>query len=317
MRSFLELIESVLSVTMQSPGVGGSASGEQSIEVSQLGTGATAQLLIDIATRHGYSVVAVGPSRFRLARTKRPTWAVVLACLTAIFALLGLLFLLIRRTETADAVVAETRSGVTVRLTGTVSPELMAELRSTFADARSATRVEGDTAPPVRALAAVLPIESAPASPESVEPTSFQPPAHAPLAPQPIASLAPPMTPFLIDSAMPLDTVVHRPAAAVLHLSTGGAIQVGAGGVIGRDPSADPRVPTAQLHPIPDPSLSKTHLSFGPAPTGIWVVDNYSTNGTFTVVNGAHEMCAPGVHTEVPFGARVLAGDLEMTVDRQ
>ncbi|MGB8862362.1 MAG: FHA domain-containing protein, partial [Ilumatobacteraceae bacterium] len=109
---------------------------------------------------------------------------------------------------------------------------------------------------------------------------------------------------------------VQRPSAAgpTLVLADGRVIDVGAGGVLGRDPAADPAAPAARLHPLADPSLSKTHLSFGPLPHGVWVLDHHSTNGTVVIANGVSVPCTPGTRVEAPFGTRVVAGDVSLTV---
>lgn len=100
----------------------------------------------------------------------------------------------------------------------------------------------------------------------------------------------------------------------MLLFADGRSIGVGVGGVLGRDPNEDPALPGGQLHPIPDPSLSKTHLSFGPLPTGVWVLDHHSTNGTVVSTNGLTVPCTPGVRCEAPFGAQVVAGDVVLVV---
>jgi hypothetical protein len=100
----------------------------------------------------------------------------------------------------------------------------------------------------------------------------------------------------------------------VLQFADGRAIGVGAGGVLGRDPNDDPSLPGASLYPIAHPSLSKTHLSFGPIPTGVWVSDHHSTNGTVVSANGIAVSCTPGARVEAPFGAQIVAGDVVLVV---
>ena len=259
----------------------GSAS-EQIIHVSGVGLGATSERFVQIAMAHGYTVVASGPNRFRLARTYRPKWATVAAIGTAVFVGLGLLFLLVKRVETGEAVIAEERAGIRVRLTGELLPSLVETLSL--------------------ALAAPAPALTAPLA---------QFPASGPSSGAPslaVAAFAPAM------QAVPAQPVVRATPEAMLVFGDGRLISVGRGGVLGRDPSADPAVPDARMHPLADPSLSKTHLSFGPLPRGVWVVDHHSTNGTVVASGGVTATCAPGVRVEVPFGAQVVAGDVSFVV---
>lgn len=246
--------------------------GEDVIPTNGLGLGASTQRFVDVASATGYSVVATGPNRFRLARTYRPMWASVLALATAVFVGLGLFFLLVKRTETGDAVVVEDRSGVKLRLTGALHPHLVEQLRVAFATVAATNAV-----PPAASFmpAAVRAVES------SMPPPVFQP--------------APTTQP-------------------VLTFVNGRSVLVGAGGVIGRNPDIDPQLPGAQLIAINDPSLSKTHVTIGPSPTGIWVVDHHSTNGTSVLSRGVVFPCNPGVRTDVPFGAQLIAGEVQIAV---
>lgn len=286
--------------------VHGGGSLEQLIEVSGLGLGATCERFVQVAMAHGYTVVASGPNRFRMARTYRPKWALIAAVATAVFVGLGLLFLLVKRTETGDVVIVEERSGVKLRLTGSLQPPVVEALRQSLEGSVSATpamvamsprsQATAPTAPPV-----VAAVPSQPASP--VQPVAAPSLTPAPPPPQPVAPLVVPAAPLHAGPAQPL-----------LVFADGRAIQVNAGGVLGRDPSSDPALPGGLLYPVADPSLSKTHLSFGPLPHGVWVVDHHSTNGTVVSANGVTSPCAPGVRVEAPFGAQVVAGDLSLVV---
>ena len=287
--------------------------GEQLIEVAGLGLGAASERFVQVAMAYGYTVVASGPNRFRIARTYRPKWALFAAVGTALFVGLGLLFLLVKRTETGDVVVAEDRAGVKVRITGALQQPVIDALR--------------------QALGAAAPI----GAPRAVNPVSFQGPAPAPVGPPVsapvvaaaaiVSSVAPSFMPASVVSApdnyAPVHATVPRSvepvghsiaSQTVLQFADGRAIGVGVGGVLGRDPSGDPALPGGHLYPIADPSLSKTHLSFGPLPTGVWVLDHHSTNGTVVSAHGVTSSCTPGVRVEAPFGAQVVAGDVTLVV---
>lgn len=278
------------------PMVGGepaaNASAEQLIEVSKLGLGATSERFTQIAMGQGYTVVAVGPNRFRVARVYRPTWAVVAAVPTVALCGIGLLFLLVKNTETGDATITEDRTGVKVRLTGTLRSQFLTDLRSAMWSSEH-------PAPDVGPGAVAQRSGFAPAAPTGT--------------PSPMTERG--GTPLVDAATVPRKSrPANRIAELSLVLADGRSIAVAEGGVIGRDPSADPSMPWAALHAIPDPSLSKTHLSVGPLPKGVWILDHHSTNGTSVVSNGVKTPCTPGMRAEAPIGAQVIAGDLRMEV---
>lgn len=270
-----------------------SSAAEQLIEVDGLGVGAASERVVQVATAHGYTVVASGPNRFRMARTYRPQWALVAAVATAVFVGLGLLFLTVKRTETGDVVVSEDRSGVKVRLTGALRPQA------------------------VEALRQALRVPTSSRSSTPIEPASYRGPASAPFVPLAHATAPPLAEPVpAAHSAVPPapSAPIVRAAEPMLLLADGRSISASVGGVIGRDPAGDPMLPGGLLYPISDPSLSKTHLSFGPLPHGVWVLDHHSTNGTVVSANGMSMPCTPGVRVDAPFGAQVIAGDLSLQV---
>lgn len=268
---------------------------EQSIEVPKLGMGATSERFGQVATAHGYTVVAVGPNRFRVARVYRPSWAIVVAALTAVLCGLGLLFLLVKKTETGDAVVTEDRTGVKLRLTGALRPEFVGALRSAMTSWGSPATVANEVrAEPLVTFAPMTPMAPSVSQSAASERIGMQPAVSA-TVPRP-------------------SRPTRRTVELMLVFGDGQSIAVADGGVLGRDPTADPSLPKATLHAIPDPSLSKTHLSVGPATNAVWILDHHSTNGTSVVINGVVTLCAPGARVEVPVGSQILAGDLRMEV---
>jgi hypothetical protein len=89
--------------------------------------------------------------------------------------------------------------------------------------------------------------------------------------------------------------------------------------LIGRAPSRGENESHAKLLTVNDPSLSvsKTHLALGVDPTGLWVVDRNSTNGTW-IDDGRGELrpVEAGKRTQVPPGARVLVGERVLSFAR-
>ena len=88
---------------------------------------ATRRVAEVLGERPGYVVRALAPGRVVVTRSRRPRWAIWLCVLTVWIFGLGLLFLLVRRTEGADLLVVEGPRGAVVTL-----PPLVAD-----ADARA------------------------------------------------------------------------------------------------------------------------------------------------------------------------------------
>jgi hypothetical protein len=274
---------------MQGGGSDRSVATERVIEVKGRGPGATSEAFVNTATEFGLTVVAAGPNRFRVARSYRPGWAVGLAIVTSLCVGLGLLFLLVKRTESADAVITEDRTGVRIRIVGNLSPSIVDRIEAAIS-----------VAPAARGGATATPAALAPNALPGAVPTAPYPAASPPPAPQTF-------TPAVVPVAGPMTRFS-------LVLADGRRLPVANGGVIGRNPRPDLAAPGAALVPIDDPSLSKTHLSFGPSDSGVWLVDLHSTNGTHVVLGSLTNRCEPGQRITVPAGAVVMAGDVRLTV---
>lgn len=262
-----------------------------------MGTGLVSETLITIAGTQGYSVAASGPNRFRLARTYRPKWANVAALVLAPLFGLGLLFLLVKRTETCEGTVVEDRTGVRINLTGTVTPILYMALHE-------ALSVQPSTA----AIA--------------LAPTAFAPQD----VPRPMAApaIVPATVPISISNVPDEDRTIssaqlaamRSSAPLALQLPDGRTVLIGDGLVVGRNPEADPDLPSARLLPITDRSLSKTHATFGPTVHGVWVCDHHSTIGTSVRLNGSTTACQAGARVVLPLGATVTLGEVHVNVVR-
>ncbi|WP_173923553.1 RDD family protein [Agromyces sp. Marseille-P2726] len=105
--------------------------------------------------------------------------------------------------------------------------------------------------------------------------------------------------------------------AFVLEFDDGTRVAASTTGLLGRNPSAAPDEPRAQLLALVDDSMriSKTHAAFGVDAAGFWMADRSSKNGT-TVhpPDGEALRLAPGVRTAVPAGSRVTLGGRSFVV---
>lgn len=167
----------------------------------------------------GYRPLSVALDRSTFARSLRPRWATVTAIVTAP-TLVGLLFLLVRSSESFTAIVREDHSGLDVRVHGCIDRSLLDRLTQMCASGPAPRTVVGapvaaapGIAPPpglAHSVPAMLPVQAAPsiADPQSaglagVAPppvyAGAMPPAFAPV-PSPFAggspaAYAPPVTP--------------------------------------------------------------------------------------------------------------------------
>lgn len=273
------------------------AAKEQVIEARGMGPGRVSEALIMIAGTQGYSVAASGPNRFRLARTYRPKWANVAALVLAPFFGLGLLFLLVKRTETCDGMIVEDRTGVRLILTGAVTPVLFMELS------------EAVSMQPLATASALAPTAFAP---QDVP----RPIATLPVIPAdvPLSGLTVPDQDRTISAAQL--AAMRSSAALALQFPDGRTVPIGDGLVVGRNPEADPGLPSARLLQVTDRSLSKTHATFGATAHGVWVCDHHSTNGTSVRLNDSITACQAGARVVLPLGAAVTLGEVHVNVVR-
>ena len=276
--------------------------GEWLIPARHMDVGTATRTMLDVAGACGYSTAATGPNSFRLARVYRPRWATVAAIVCGVLFLgLGLFLLLVKRTEVAEASVAEERDGVKLRLTGTITTAALDALKAS---------IGGDgarAAAPVPHVATFAPAHSAATdlfSASLLVPSMLNASSLPPLAVE--ESVA-------ATQARPM-RVLAASHQIELSFSTGALVAVGNGLLIGRDPQPSPQMPAARCVPVADMSLSRTHLAVETGPRGAWVTDLHSTNGAAVNVSGRTVACPPGQRVEAPAGAVVTLGDVSFTV---
>ena len=95
-----------------------------------------------------------------------------------------------------------------------------------------------------------------------------------------------------------------------LEFDDGGILAVLGRGLIGRDPIAAAGDNVEHLVALADDtlSLSRTHLEFGVAESGLWVRDCNSTNGSQLETNGSRRSIEPGLRVDAPPGCTIYMG---------
>jgi hypothetical protein len=311
-----------------------------------LGSGDALSRVVQIVTADGqYRSVQVGPDRIQFARTFRPTWALVAGVLGLLVLFLGVLFFLVKTTETAVATIETDHRGTRVRLSGRLDRKVLAILRSTFADpdaaavaAAQASAVGAPVAAASEAGGSVpLAAPPAPALITGLAPASSVPPVEGlapPAAAGRVASgpsvplVAPTSTPLPSPSTPPpfqgpgggsdATVTTWRPApqtasSGLSLLFDDGATAPCAGVVlIGRDPAPSDGEEDVRLIAVDDPgrSVSKTHLAVQVDDDAVWVLDRNSTNGTRVVGPGGMETpVLPGHRVPLLPGASVHLGE--------
>lgn len=93
---------------------------------------ATQALVAGMAGVKGCSVAATPPGTIVVTRTYRPGWAIALAIVTSILFLVGLLFLLITRTEALTVRITPEGRGSRLSIAGASAHELIVRLNATL-----------------------------------------------------------------------------------------------------------------------------------------------------------------------------------------
>lgn len=244
------------------------------------GLGAEAARRIVVATlgaRPGLVVHELGPDRISVARTSRPTWAVVACALTIWLGGLGLLFLLVKQTDAGEVVLRDGPRGCVVALPPMLDHAAVHDLEVALG---GGTTDPG--APPAPTAAPVRPVDD--------------------LGGRTVARgelRTPPSAPPRLLLRFPAGTVEVEPDRPV---------------VLGRDPSSTAGA-TARVVPGDATTVSKSHLLVAFDGTTATVEDLGSTNGSSIVRDGTDRPLAAGATAPVVAGDRVRLGNLELTVD--
>jgi hypothetical protein len=244
----------------------------------------------------GYQVAFGAGGSLVLSRSYRPRWATVVGIVTAIPMVgLGLLFLLVRRTESCTITIMDSPRGCSIIVDGQLSETVLARVRAALASrsvgpAQQAV-VLGTYAPP---------------------PTEAAPPAPFPNLAQEVFDNDLDLT-VARPSRTWRDAPPPPPAAPLrLVLDSGEVIPVDQGVVVGRSPTTPHGGDRVRPVSVQDEgsSISKTHFCVRPVAGGVVVDDLHSTNGTsIRRADGTKQRLVPGHPEPAPIGSVVIFGD--------
>ncbi|GAA1535929.1 putative RDD family membrane protein YckC [Microbacterium ginsengiterrae] len=150
------------------------------------------------------------------------------------------------------------------------------------------------------------PVPPAPATPVAPAPgaAASEPPAVAPApADEPAADLG-----DIEDTRISIPG--HR---LVFTWDDGTRVTVSRRTLFGRNPAPEDG---ATVVPVRDEtlSLSKTHFEAAAEPSGGWIIDRHSTNGTIIVRDGHRITCPPGEQVRIRLGDAIEIGDRIVTI---
>ena len=190
---------------------------DESIECRGIGSGEATDRLLAVAASMGYRAVNVGANRFQFARTYRPTWTIVVSI---VLFPIGLLFLLVRSTETWACTVEEDHRRVLVRVGGPVLPDALLQIRAALAAGPAA-----GTIAPVGGMAVdhVAVPDHRPSAPPAAVHQLVSPPMAAPVSPPipvpvptPLQAASPPLAaPPVTGGVSPGGTIGPPPGVPV------------------------------------------------------------------------------------------------------
>ncbi|MBK6669361.1 MAG: FHA domain-containing protein [Actinobacteria bacterium] len=246
----------------------------------------------------------------------------------------GLLFLLVKRTETFTIAVEDSHSGRSLRIHGTISPKLLSQIEGIATSGGSRpgagaalSPTTGDHQPSGLApFGASTPFfgDASSAAPVIPGASVIPPPWSAPDGPVSIPMPGPAVRPTDLTRMHPgrepgpssPATRPARPADLALRLPDGTIVLLDERTFVGRDPS--------RMRPMPASSISviracRGHAVFERDGANLWVTDLGSTNGTLVIDATSGHRRDVVVHQRVPVepGATVVLGAVPLVVVSQ
>lgn len=279
-----------------------------------------AQLVSVLADERSFEVRRIGPGRLGVYRTYRPTWALVLTIVLLPFAGVGLLFLLVKKSEPGEVLIVDGPTGTQVTLPPVVPDDL---------DALIDARLTGGTTSTETVAAAVgngpsgaAKRASGPNLISEVPGPEASPEARGPgVTTRPV----PPRSVAADFRAEDIDAVtVKRPAVGAVPsrqsndlLLRFGVVSVvlshGDVIVLGRAPSGWAGARQVVV-PGDASTVSKTHATVRVTQAGAEVMDLDSTNGTLIERDGAVLSLQPGQAVPLREGDAVVFGAVRAEV---
>lgn len=274
-----------------------------------------AQLVSVLANERSFEVRRIGSGRLGVYRTYRPTWALVLTIVLLPFAGVGLLFLLVKKSEPGEVLIVDGPTGTQVTLPPVVPEDLDAQIDARLTGGSPSTETaaaavgHGPSGTEKRASGpnVISEVPGPGASPEARGPGVTTRP-------------APPRSVAADFRAEDIDAVtVKRPAVGavpscqsreVLLLRFGVvsvALSLGDVIVLGRAPSGWAGARQVVV-PGDASTVSKTHATVRVTQAGAEVMDLDSTNGTFIERDGAVLPLQPGKAMPLHKGDVVVFG---------
>lgn len=253
----------------------------------------TDQAMAVLRARAELEVRHLGPGRVGVSHTYRPTWALVLSILLLPAGGVGLLFLLVKKTEAGEVVAVDGPTGTVVTVPPIVSHAACDQLDMALRTVGGDHRYEAPPAPVVT------------------------PPPGA-------ATAAPPPPPGVTVGDDPIEERTVRvggnsPTGRAVLWFEAGSVEIATGDriVLGRDPAIHGDAKPARI-PGESGTVSKSHALVAFDGSRVTVRDLHSTNGTrvhdgdkFRVVGATEDVI-------VPAGARIELGTVTcaITVER-
>lgn len=301
------------------------AAGQSAIEVE-------GHVINELSAAGDLEIRRLGPGRLGVYRTYRPTWALILAIVLFPLVGVGLLFLLVKKSDQGEILIVDGPTGPQVTLPPVVPAQHDAALADRFAGRAGTSaarpRVVGNEAdsvlpPPPVTAGAGSPEQESRGGPITAVPGTHQPAIPvANLAPPPPATSSEPFAMRSDDFSFADDlnaATLQRPSTSSVPNSpvvrpvalrfAGGVVSVPPGTtvVLGRAPE-----PQGSATPVRVPgdasTVSKSHALVRAVASGLEVSDLGSTNGSTVEQSGRSIVVDPGRWHRLEVGDRLVLG---------
>lgn len=271
--------------------------GHRSLAAPGVGAEEASRIVLSVLGQQAdLAVHEVAPGRITIARARRPAWAVALCVATIWLAGLGLLFLLVRRTQSGELLVTDGPRGCLLVLPPLVDMATMRSLENALRSTSAFPAIAG----------ADLLVDRSDSADELADG----------LDGRTVARIDRPSDPALAPIVAP-SAVATQPSGVELRFADGVVVvEAGRPVVLGRDPS--PRgAAEGRVVPGDAATVSKSHLLVAFDGTTVTVEDLGSTNGSWVHRAGVAEPLLPGAPAPVGDGDQVVIGSVTFVVEHR